>query len=72
MFVILLPYVRYDQTMATVSIEVKWCPIMFCLIVNDFGIEYVGDQHLDHLRQVLKKHCEITEDLEGKNCLHRL
>ena len=39
---------------------------MFCLIVDDFGIEYVGEEHLHHLRQVLKKHYDITEDLDGK------
>ena len=31
----------------------KWRPIMFVLIVYDFGIEYVGNHHLHHLRTVL-------------------
>ena len=39
---------------------------MFVLIVDDFGIEYVGDQHLNHLRTVLTTHYTITEDLEGR------
>ena len=39
---------------------------MFVLIVDDFGIEYVGDHHLNHLRTVLTTHYTITEDLEGK------
>ena len=29
-----------------------WNPIQFCLIVDDFGIEYVGEKHAHHLRQV--------------------
>ena len=39
---------------------------MFVHIVDDFGIEYVGDHHLHHLRTVLTTHYTITEDLEGK------
>jgi hypothetical protein len=27
----------------------KWRPIQFCLIVDDFGVEYVGIEHFDHL-----------------------
>ena len=37
---------------------------MFVLIFDDFGIEYVGDNHLHHLRTVLTN--TITEDLDGK------
>ena len=39
---------------------------MFVLIVDHFGIEYVGDHHLHHLRTVLTSHHTITEDLKGK------
>ena len=44
----------------------KWRPIMFVLIDDDFGIKYMGDNHLHHLRTVLTKHYTITEDLEGE------
>ena len=44
----------------------KWRPILFTLIVDDFGIEYVGERHANHLRDVLKKHYEITEDWKGE------
>ena len=37
---------------------------MFVLIVDDLGIEYVGDHHLHYLRTVLTNHYTITEDLE--------
>ena len=47
-----------------------WCqkclPILFILIVNNFGIEYVGNRHIHHLRGTLKSHYTITEDWEGK------
>ena len=34
----------------------KWWPIMFTLIVDDFGIEYVGEQHSIHLRDTIRTH----------------
>jgi hypothetical protein len=33
-------------------------PIKFALIVDDFGMQYVGKQHADHLLNLLKKHYE--------------
>ena len=45
----------------------KWRPIQFMLIVDDFGMEYVGRKHSEHLASVLKKYHEISEDWEGKN-----
>jgi hypothetical protein len=30
----------------------KWRPIQFCLIVDDFGVEYVGIEHFNHLLDV--------------------
>ena len=32
----------------------KWHPILFRLIVDNFGAEYVGDRHAHHLRDALK------------------
>ena len=32
----------------------KWRPIQFCLLVDDFGVEYMGKQHADHLAKILK------------------
>ena len=42
----------------------KWRPIQFCLVVDDFGVEYVGKQHAVHLATIFKNH-NITEDWEG-------
>jgi hypothetical protein len=33
----------------------KWRPIQFRLIVDDFGVEYVGIKHFNHLSALLKK-----------------
>ena len=44
----------------------KWRQIQFCLVVDDFGVEYVGKQHADHLATILKKYHNTTEDWEGK------
>ena len=41
-------------------------PHLVCFLIDDFGINYLGDQHLNHLRTVLTTHYTITEDLEGK------
>ena len=46
----------------------KWRPIKFCLIVDDFGIEYVGERHIQHLRDILKQHNKIIEDWAGTKC----
>jgi hypothetical protein len=43
----------------------KWCPVMFALIVNNFAIQYIGDAHLDHLCQALKKHYKVSEEIDG-------
>ena len=31
----------------------KWRPILFCLIVDNFGIVYVDKHHADHLRDII-------------------
>ena len=43
----------------------KWRPIMFTLIVDDFGVEYVGEEHAIHLRDTIKEHYDITENWNG-------
>ncbi len=43
----------------------KWRPIMFTLIVDDFGVEYVGEQHALHLRDTIKQHYDLTVNWKG-------
>jgi hypothetical protein len=40
-------------------------PIAFTLVVDDFGIRYVGREHADHLLQALQQHYQITTDWTG-------
>jgi hypothetical protein len=40
-------------------------PISFTLVVDDFGVKYVGKQHAEHLVQAIKKHYPLSEDWAG-------
>ena len=40
----------------------EWRPICFSLIVDVFGVKYVGKKHADHLLGVLQQHYEVTDD----------
>ena len=44
-------------------------PISFTLVVDDFGVKYVGAEHLQHLIKALKDAYEITVDMDGKYML---
>ena len=42
-------------------------PILFSLIVDDFGIKYVGKEHAMHLYESLKRHYDrVTTDWKGE------
>ena len=47
----------------------EWRPICFSLVVDDFGVKYVGKEHADHLVSVIKENYEVTEDWDGKRYL---
>ena len=34
----------------------EWRPIQFTLVVDDFGIKYVGREHAEHLKGVIEQH----------------
>ncbi len=40
-------------------------PFSFTLVVDDFGVIYIGKEHVYHLLQVLRQDYEIEEDWEG-------
>ena len=40
-------------------------PISFTLVVDDFGVKYVGREHVDHLIKCIKEKYELTEDWSG-------
>jgi hypothetical protein len=43
----------------------EWRPISFTLVVDDFGVKYVGKENADHLISVLQGNYEIDIDWEG-------
>jgi hypothetical protein len=43
----------------------KTRPILFFLTVGDFGVKYVGQEHANHLLQVLQEHYKVTYDWSG-------
>jgi hypothetical protein len=43
----------------------KTRPIAFTLVVDDFGVKYVGKEHADHLYRVLTEHYEASTDWDG-------
>jgi hypothetical protein len=40
-------------------------PVQFCLVVDDFGIKYVGRENLKHLLNALKEFYEVSTDYDG-------
>jgi hypothetical protein len=42
-----------------------WRPISFALGVDDFGVKYIGKEHVHYLLRVLRQDYEIEEDWEG-------
>ena len=43
----------------------KTRPIQFTLVVDDFGVKYVGKEHAIHLQKVLEEHYKVTSDWTG-------
>ena len=41
-------------------------PHLFSLVVDDFGVKYVGEEHAAHLVSALKETYEIEVNTEGK------
>jgi hypothetical protein len=40
-------------------------PIQFTLVADDFGVKYVGRDHIEHLKKVLKEHYKVTTNWTG-------
>jgi hypothetical protein len=40
--------------------------IQFILVVNDFGVKYIGKEHAQHLKNALKEHYKLTCNWTGK------
>ena len=61
----LLPQGYYECTNTPGLWKHKMRPILFMLVVNDFGIKYVGNEHIDHLIQCIKQKHELTKYWTG-------
>ena len=48
----------------------KWRPIWFTLVVDDFGIKYVGEEYRDRLLNLLNKYYEMETDYNGELLWH--
>ena len=44
----------------------KWHPVQFTLVVDDFGVEYVGEEHAKHLKDTLEENYKVTTEWDGK------
>jgi hypothetical protein len=42
-----------------------WRPISFTLVVDDFGVKYVGKEHAEHLLQTINDKYETSHEWEG-------
>jgi len=40
-------------------------PIQFTLVVDDFGVKYLGEEHAQHLKNTLEAHYKLTCDWTG-------
>ena len=47
----------------------EWRPICFTLVVDDFGVKYVGEEHANHLLAAIKEHYECKADWDGARYL---
>jgi hypothetical protein len=46
----------------------EWRPITFYLVVNNFGVKYIGEEHAQHLRQVVKKYYTCSLEKGERYC----
>ena len=61
---------RYHQRKITPGLWThEWRPICFTLVVDNFGVKYVGKEHADHIIKCIKENYDTTEDWEGKRYL---
>ena len=44
----------------------KWRPVQFTLVVDDFGVKYVGEEHALHLKAALEEDYSLTTEWDGK------
>ena len=56
----------YTQSAVTAGVWTHgWRPICFSLVVDDFSVKYIGQEHADHLIAAFKDTYDIEVDTEG-------
>ena len=40
-------------------------PVQFTLVVDDFGVKYVSEEHALHLKQTLEENYKVTLEWDG-------
>ncbi len=61
----LLPH-GYFECPNTLSLwKHSTCPILFTLVVNHFGVKYVGKEHINYLIKCIKTRYKLTKDWAG-------
>ena len=57
----------YSQSKTTPSLwKHEWHPIIFSLVVDDFGVKYVGEEHAEHLLKTIQKYYQCLAEKEGE------
>jgi hypothetical protein len=61
----LLPHGYYECTNTPGLWKHTTRPISFTLVVDNFGVKYVGNEHVDHLIWCIKQKYQLTKDWTG-------
>ncbi len=57
----------YRQSLYTPGLWTQdWHPIQFTLVVDDFGVKYIGEEHAQHLLESVRKHYKCSCEMEGE------
>ena len=43
----------------------KWRPVTFSLVVDDFGVKYIGKQYVDYPIEYIRKYFSVDVDWES-------
>jgi hypothetical protein len=57
-------YIQAEHTPGLFTLESR--PISFTLVIDDFGVKYVGKEHAEHLRDVIASKYKMTTDWSGE------
>ncbi len=57
----------YSQSKTTPGLwKHEWHPVWFSLIVDDFGVKYIGEEHAQHLIQMVQQYYKCSFEPEGE------